>query len=254
MYKFYGFFAEIENGCKFRHATSRFPHTIYSIEFIMSNTKTKTISADSIIFDLDGTLWDASASCTIAWNEALKQSGYENHIVNQEMVRSFSGLKIENIFRRHFEFIPEEKYEDLLDVYKKREAIIIRSRGGTLYPNVKPTLVQLQTKFKLFIVSNCLAGYIENFLHFNQLQNVFSDFECSGNTNLSKGENIKLVIERNHLGSPVYVGDTIWDYEASASNRVPFVYAEYGFGKVSNPKFLMNDFEELQFIINSIGS
>ena len=36
----------------------------------------------------------------------------------------------------------------------------------------------------------------------------FEDFECAGNTGKPKGENNKLVIERNNLKSPVYVGDT----------------------------------------------
>jgi|SRR5450432_3181930 phosphoglycolate phosphatase len=205
----------------------------------------QTISADSVIFDLDGTLWDASASCTTAWNEALKQIGCEDHILNEAIIRSFSGLRIENIFDRYFQFISEEKHADLVNIYKQQESIIMKSNGGILYPHVKITLGKLQKKLKLFIVSNCLTGYIENFMDLNQFSNTFTDFECSGNTNLSKSENIQLVIRKYSLHAPVYVGDTIWDFEASMSNHIPFIYAAYGFGRVENILFTIHDLSEL---------
>jgi phosphoglycolate phosphatase len=205
----------------------------------------QAIPADSIIFDLDGTLWDASASCTGAWNEALKQTGYGDHILNEEMIKSFSGLKIENVFDQFFQFIPKDGHAALLSSYKQQESRVMKSNGGILYPHVKMVLGKLREKLKLFIVSNCLSGYIENFIALNEFSETFIDFECSGNTNLSKSENIQLLIRRNNLIAPVYAGDTIWDYEASVSNQIPFIYAAYGFGKVENARFTVNNFTEL---------
>ena len=39
-------------------------------------------------------------------------------------------------------------------------------------------------------------------------------------------------MERNGLKAPVYVGDTQGDFEACKAAGVPFVWVEYGFGKV----------------------
>ena len=49
---------------------------------------------------------------------------------------------------------------------------------------------------------------------------------------MQKGENIRLVTERNHLDAAVYVGDIQGDYEASRQAGVGFIHAAYGFGKV----------------------
>ena len=40
-----------------------------------------------------------------------------------------------------------------------------------------------------------------------------------------------------HLTSPVYVGDTLGDYQACRKAGVPFVFASYGFGQVETPDY-----------------
>ncbi|WP_332870072.1 HAD family hydrolase [Salisediminibacterium selenitireducens] len=75
------------------------------------------------------------------------------------------------------------------------------------------------------------------------------DYENPGRTGLSKGENIKLIIERNHLFNPVYVGDTEGDLQASRYAGVPFVYAAYGFGHVREYDDVIEGFDELLNIL-----
>lgn len=120
--------------------------------------------------------------------------------------------------------------------------------GGTLYPNTRETIINLSRKYKLYIVSNCVKGYIESFLNTSGLKAYFDDYESYGNTLLSKGENIKLVIERNNLKNPIYVGDTKGDMEASYYAGIPFVYATYGFGKVESFDYKINDISQLSNI------
>lgn len=204
---------------------------------------------DSIIFDLDGTLWDASIACTEAWNNTFNQSGYGEHVLTQSNIHSFAGLKLETIFKQYLSFIPENEYSQIRCCYGENEGRLMGSMGGLLYPDVRIVLNELSSTFRLFIVSNCLTGYIENFIRFNNLQNVFSDFESSGNTGLSKSENIRLVIERNNLQNPVYVGDTPLDYEAARSNNIPFIYASYGFGVVDDSEYRIGCFNELKQLL-----
>ncbi len=121
--------------------------------------------------------------------------------------------------------------------------------GGRLYDNVEEVLKVLSSKYKLCIVSNCQSGYIEAFFEYHKLDKYFIDYENPGRTGLSKGENIKLVMERNQLVSPVYVGDTLGDQEAAEFAGVPFIYAEYGFGKVTRFDYTIKSFDGLLEIV-----
>jgi phosphoglycolate phosphatase len=208
---------------------------------------------DSIIFDLDGTLWDASSTCAKAWNVALKELSFD-HVLEDDFIRSVSGLKIEKIFQQHFHFIPEEQQTTLINLYRNHERSYMKELGGNLFPRTKEVLTELHNNYKLFIVSNCSSGYIENFLEFHELQNLFADFECSGNTGLSKAENIHLIITRNKLNASVYVGDTIWDYEAAIAACIPFIYAAYGFGKADDAEWKIKEIDELPKLLSSLRS
>ena len=90
-----------------------------------------------------------------------------------------------------------------------------------------------------------IEGYIESFFKTSGLGKYFEDYESNGKTGLSKGENIKLVINRNNLRNAVYIGDTLKDKEAAEHAKIPFIYASYGFGEVDGCKFKIDDIGEL---------
>ena len=52
---------------------------------------------------------------------------------------------------------------------------------------------------------------------------------------MAKAENIIKISRDHHLTDPVYVGDTLGDYRACQKAGVPFIFAAYGFGEVSDP-------------------
>ncbi len=206
-------------------------------------------TSDSIIFDLDGTLWDASVSCAAAWNNALTAVGYGNHTVTINDVKSFSGINIETVLAGYFIFVPVERHQALLDHYKASEAKEMSTTGGFLYPHVGDVLMELKKTKRLFIVSNCLQGYIENFIRRNHFDSLFDGFKSSGGTGKPKNDNIRDTIVEYNLCQPIYVGDTAHDEDACKSNNIPFVYAAYGFGKVTNPKYPIKYFSDLLHII-----
>lgn len=210
------------------------------------------MKADALIFDLDGTLWDASASCAMAWNKALENKGVKDFVITQQMAHAFAGKQMDDIFSRYFTFLPVEQYDEMSAAYAEEERFHMKNFGGKLYPGVKEQLQLLSEKYPLFIVSNCLTGYIENFLDQHRLGNLFADYECIGVTGKPKAENIALIISRNELTKAVYIGDTIGDFEAAEKNSLPFIYAEYGFGEVSDAVYAINNFTELEEVLKKM--
>lgn len=210
------------------------------------------MKVDGLIFDLDGTLWDASESCVSAWNQALQHKGITNFVITQQHAHAFAGKLLDDIFAQYFTFLPKEEYQSMANAYAEQEKFHMAEYGGTLYPDVRELLTQLSKIYPLFIVSNCLSGYIENFLQQHQLENLFTDFESSGNTGRPKAENIGMIISRNQLKNAVYLGDTMGDFEAAKANEIPFIYAQYGFGKVKGHQHTANSFVEIPVLLERI--
>lgn len=192
-----------------------------------------TNQTDSIIFDLDGTLWDAAETVAKAWAAARRQVDFEIQEITADAVRSIAGTQHNLIFPKLFPQLSPAQQQHLMKISAREEMAHIRRQGGRLYKGLEETLRYLHPRYTLCIVSNCQDGYIEAFLEHHQLGRYFADFECSGRTGDSKDVNLKAIISRNQLQAPVYVGDTPGDLEASQKAEVPFVYAAYGYRDVS---------------------
>lgn len=203
---------------------------------------------DSIIFDLDGTLWDSTAEVAQAWHLAAQKCGFVKRPVTQADVVSITGRAYSEIYDILFpELTPEQRLE-LMKVCAEEELNHLQKVGGTLYEGLEETLQYLQNKYKLFIVSNCQSGYIELFINHFNFSSYFTDMECFGSRNLPKAENIREIIRRNKLQRPVYIGDTQGDYTASKANNIPFVFCKYGFGKVEDYDHALEKVSDLQKI------
>ena len=75
---------------------------------------------DSIIFDLDGTLWNASETVVRAFNDSIQAIGFDINLTSQT-VRDFSGMKMDDIFTQYFSFVPKEKLEEFETIYANKE-------------------------------------------------------------------------------------------------------------------------------------
>jgi phosphoglycolate phosphatase len=200
---------------------------------------------DSIIFDLDGTIWDPIDTVLSAWNSVIRKSKLIKSELTRKDFEGTMGLQMNEISMKLFPTLNNIERQNLINECCEVEQSILEKNGGVLYHNVENVLKELSQKYKLYIVSNCQDGYIEAFYKFHRLDKYFIDFENPGRTGLSKGENINLVIKRNNLSNPVYVGDTQGDLEAARFADIPFIYAEYGFGQVSECDMKVKSFEEL---------
>ena len=206
----------------------------------------------AVIFDLDGTLWDSSKEVVKAWNIVLERHPQLDRKITLEDMHSYMGKNIHQIFELMLPDTSEEERLRLMEESCKEEHSYLAKHGGKLYDSVVEILDKLKKDYKLMIVSNCQDGYAQTFLEYTKLWDYFCDFEVHGRTGLSKGENIKLVMERNGIKEAVYVGDTMGDKEAAKVARVPFIYAEYGFGQVDDAKYIAKSFRDVEEIVGEI--
>lgn len=184
---------------------------------------------DALIFDLDGTLWDATLGITYAWNQIFQQHHISLQLSLQE-IQNVMGYTSKEIADK---FFPNDilKGEKIITTCCHLQLPYFNKENVCIYPHLLQTIKLLAKKYKLCIVSNCLKGYIEKFLEISNLKDYFSDFENAENTKLSKAENILLIKQRNHFKNVVYIGDTLKDYQAAKKAKVDFIQALYGFGK-----------------------
>lgn len=199
---------------------------------------------DSVIFDMDGTIWNTEKEVCLAWNKVLADAGHPKRVTGDELA-GYMGLPMTEIAKQMFGTDNYDSVAELFGRCMQYENEYIAKYGATLYPDLINTLKQMYTKIPLFIVSNCQSGYIEAFFKAYDTAGYFKDYLCFGDTGELKDHNIRLLARRNNLNSPVYIGDTKGDCEAAHAAGVDFIWASYGFGHSDNYEGRIDRFADI---------
>ena len=198
---------------------------------------------DALIFDLDGTLWDAAAASTRGWNLALAQLCLPLR-VNDEGIRSVSGQP----FDRCVEILLPELSpvpEATLYFIEEHERTGIETLGGVLYEGVADGLRELSATYPLFLVSNCPDWYVDAFFQATGLHECFAGWDCHGSSGVGKSRMLLDMCVRYQLERAVYIGDTQGDQDAAEGAGLEFVFVRYGFGEASKPSLSVGRFSQL---------
>jgi len=205
---------------------------------------------DSIIFDMDGTLWDAVDTYAGSWNMVFKEKNIDRTIARDELAKmvGWEGKKVLQAM------MPDYDDETRQAIYARVNELrreLIPQQGGVLYEGVKDGLQQLAEKYKLYIVSNCAVGVIRLFIDWAGIDEHIVDEIAYGTNYMPKHHNIKQLIERHNLQNPIYVGDTEGDGEQSRLAGIPFVFVSYGFGTTEDYDLRFDNFTDCtQYFLN----
>ena len=202
----------------------------------------------AIIFDLDGTLWDSTDTIAPAWDRVLSRAGRR---VTREDMTSVMGMTDREIGAALLPELDGEESTALVRLASREEVPFIRRYGGRLYPGVADTLRRLAQEYDLFIVSNCMDGYIQAFLYAHSMGQYFRDYACLGFPAQDKAANIRAVCEKYALKRAVYVGDTASDGRAARLAGLPFFHATYGFGETDGADGVLREFSALPALLNT---
>ena len=103
---------------------------------------------DSIIFDLDGTLWDETHVTARAWERVLEKhpDAVPSVVIDSDTVGSNMGLTCEEVAAILFPSLDFEYAMQLMNESCEYENLWLPECGGVLYPNVPETLMFLKEK------------------------------------------------------------------------------------------------------------
>ena len=187
---------------------------------------------ESIIFDVDGTLWDSRALLAEAYNEQLRQEGLDHIHVTAEKLRPLFGKTMTMLADGLFGEIPAPARYKLMDrCILRMDDHLERFAGPQIgYPDLRQTMETLAKSHRLYIVSNGQKGYPQLAAKKLGLADLIHGYLSFGDTGTSKGQTILRLMKEERIQSAVYVGDTQGDLEACREADIPFSWAAFGFG------------------------
>lgn len=212
------------------------------------------MKVESLIFDMDGTLWDSSENVAASWTEVLQRQPDIDRIVTRADIQSVMGMPMDAIARKLFPEATTERQAELIDACGSYENEYLAIHGGVLYDQLEETLAALAQNHRLFIVSNCQSGYIEAFLAHYGFGKYFQGILCWGDTHAPKGESIRILMERHSITNAAYVGDIQGDCDSARYAGTRFIHASYGFGEVQEPDAVITAFGELPDIAEPVDN
>ena len=201
---------------------------------------------ESVIFDIDGTLWDSRALVAEGYNIQLRSEGYDHLCVNAEVLRPLFGKVMTEIADAILAEIPVPERYALMERCMATENRYLEENECKIgYEGVKQTMEELAKTYRLFIVSNAQCGYPELCIEKLGLGEVIRGHLCFGDTGTEKGETILELMRRHDITDAVYIGDTQGDYEATQVANIPFIWAAYGFGSPEGAAGRITDIRQL---------
>ena len=200
----------------------------------------------SLIFDIDGTLWDSRALVAEGYNIQLRSEGYDHLCVDAEVLRPLFGKTMAAIADVILAEVPvPERYALMERCMDTENRYLAENECRIGYEGVKQTLENLSKDYRLFIVSNAQCGYPELCMEKLDIGHLIEGHLCYGDTGTEKGETILTLMRRHNISSAAYIGDTQGDYEATVVADIPFIWAAYGFGDPQGAAGRITDIRQL---------
>lgn len=202
---------------------------------------------ESLIFDIDGTLWDSRALVAEGYNIQLKREGLDHLCVTAEDLKPLFGKVMTDIADAILASVPEKDRYDLMERCMKTENEYLFENACKIgYPGVMETIAELSSRHRLFIVSNAQCGYPELCMDKLGLTPYIQGHLCFGDTGTSKGKTIRTLMKKHNIENCIYIGDTQGDYEATLEAGIPFLWCSYGFGTPDGYDARIDRFEDLR--------
>ena len=205
------------------------------------------MKAESLIFDIDGTLWDSTELVAKGYNRYLRRIGLDHLQVTGTQLKGLFGRTMSEIADVIFREIELPRRYEIMRACMDEEHLVLEGDPCEIaYPGVVQTMERLAGTHRLFIVSNSQSGYPQLLMEKLGIGHLIQGHLCYGDTGTCKGETIRILMARHAITDGVYIGDTQGDLEASRMAGLPFVFCRYGFGRPEQYEAAVDSFAELE--------
>ncbi len=206
-----------------------------------------------IIFDLDGTLIDSKPEIISTYKKVFEQIVPPNEIEYEEINYGNTLAAILNkVYNQNSELVEKAKllFSEIYDHSNYSNTM--------LYPDVYELLNQFHLNgFILHIATNKRLNPTLNILRSKGIFSLFTSIVTSDfikDKPMSKTEMVELICQQQVVSKGFMVGDSLQDIQAGFDANLETIAVLYGYEKKeellrNNPKFVINQFKELNTII-----
>ncbi|WP_301109375.1 HAD hydrolase-like protein [Sporosarcina sp.] len=213
--------------------------------------------AQSMIFDMDGTLFQTDTILELALNDTfdhLRTMNKWNDAVPIDQFREIMGAPLPKVWET---LLPHHSNEDrnYTDAYFLEQLLEnIRNGNGALYPNVKEIFGYLkENDCSIYIASNGLIDYLHAIVDYYGLdQWVTETFSIQQIASLNKSDLVQSIVKKYHITSAAVVGDRLSDIHAAKENGLLAVGCNFDFAhkdELAQADLIIDDLLELKDLL-----
>jgi phosphoglycolate phosphatase-like HAD superfamily hydrolase len=211
----------------------------------------------SIIFDMDGTLFQTDKILEISLEDAFNHLRSQNKWDQETPIdkyREIMGAPLPKVWEALLPNHSNEVREQMDAYFLERLIENIRSGKGALYPNVIEVFSYLKEhNCSLYIASNGLTEYLKAIVSYYQLDNwVTETFSIQQIESLNKSDLVQSILEKYSIAHAAVVGDRLSDINAAKDNGVVAIGCNFDFARddeLAQADIVIDDLIELKAIV-----
>ncbi|MDW0109714.1 HAD hydrolase-like protein [Sporosarcina aquimarina] len=213
--------------------------------------------SQSIIFDMDGTLFQTDTILEISLEdtfEHLRSMDKWNEATPIQQYREIMGVPLPQVWETLLPDYSTQEREYTDGYFLEKLIGNIRNGNGSLYPNTKEVLSYLhENNFSIYIASNGLTVYLEAIVsHYNLDKWITETFSIQEIESLNKSDLVKSIVKKYGITNAAVVGDRLSDINAAKDNGLISIGCNFDFAKedeLSQANMVIDDLIELKTIL-----
>lgn len=225
--------------------------------FIIILLEVEEIMSYTMIFDMDGTLFQTDKILEISLEETfhyLRSKGLWDKRAPVEEYREIMGVPLQVVWETLMPDHSNDVRAKVNVIFLEKLIENIQAGNGALYPHVEEVLDYLTTEnYSLFIASNGLPEYLAAIVDFYKLDRwVKETFSIQQIESQNKSDLVRTIVEKYDIEKGAVIGDRLSDIQAAKDNNLLAIGCNFDFAQqdeLAQADEIIDDLAQLKDII-----